>query len=1273
MPQLIFYIDGEFPKAYSLESERITIGRNSANAIRIQQPFISGFHAELNRETNGDYRLRDLNSHNGTTVNGNPLGSALLEDGDEITFGLIKGIYSATAAQPAISTGPPDSAPSELTTAIDLERDDPSSAHTDLKKDIEALEQRREELEKGLREQQGCLETLIAESEDLSKQVEASQRENEESKSHMAMRHHLVSDLNAQHDLVKSALEEKHTRNESLKTENAQLEQAVTKARSELDAISHQAAKGKAFLGEASADLRLLNESKARKEELDHQIQEMEARRQERRRELEELESGKKSLQEERNRLRGESERLRGESERLHGESENLRGERDRLKGESERFRAEIEAARRDLEDIKLASKEKEREHSSVEVEHELQKLQKVRYDYVTLENQAREKSEHLNQLESELTLRQEDLGNIQSLLNEKRRELDQVQGSQLTELNQTAESIEKQNSELQGRLEILKSLLEQTEDKCGQATSELTAREKSLEEARRDLEHEQSNLEGVCAEAEQLRKEKEEMEESLKEANREYEELCLKLDDTRDAVRKSTEEERKFMEFREKNAKLDTTVHNRRDELSSLENELDGTRETLVKLQGAVSARKTHLDQLEAVRLVELEEEAGQLEEKRAKGLQELESVQEELERAERESERVEAALDDRRRELQELDHGREKQRKEFDSTREEKESLFKELEGVRRELERAQADLEESRKAAEAHREKSRELEDYGVRMRKLDSELADREQKLAAFDRDAEDKKLALEDLEKSVSDKRSKIEELDKLAGNNGELEKIRKQLGELHKKVEASDARLSETEKRHHELSAKSEELSGLVVEKTAAVQRLSEELDKKRGEHSKLGNEIDRKSTQIETMDQRLQAAGVQLLNTTKEMLTSRKSVPSSPFGTALDRKEPPAENPVDRAIASARGPAPLPATGLVPAVVERASSEDCPPLRILNPNMQSPVHYFPDGAGNLDPDRCPPIGVYALAGCTRGSVHRTIDTLPSGEYPVLILLSGSLDKDKELIREVTREIPDKILLGCWKEGRLDRLAADLGEGAAFQQFTDMLGELNGVISVDARTSKLLKELHLARHNLYLPLPYPVDSPAWDFSVTPEGRGRGIFVSADGFDPTSESHGARIQFLNQFATKNHLKVTVYHHFPDVLAGLEIPDELFTEPNRTLTYGEYLILMAEHRFVMGFGKDLIGGDVFGGALLSRSVYLAGDGDIAPLLFPETFLESPEEIGALETAATRLLDDDGAYEEAVRGSQARALKHVSFAAARARLAEFFASIPAKQTVS
>lgn len=86
MPRLILSMDGLVLKEMPLEKERTTIGRKPNNDIQIDNLAISGEHAAIVTIQN-DAFLEDLNSTNGTYVNGQPVKKHVLQNNDVVELG----------------------------------------------------------------------------------------------------------------------------------------------------------------------------------------------------------------------------------------------------------------------------------------------------------------------------------------------------------------------------------------------------------------------------------------------------------------------------------------------------------------------------------------------------------------------------------------------------------------------------------------------------------------------------------------------------------------------------------------------------------------------------------------------------------------------------------------------------------------------------------------------------------------------------------------------------------------------------------------------------------------------------------------------------------------------------------------------------------------------------------------------------------------------------------------------------------------------------------
>jgi predicted component of type VI protein secretion system len=113
MPKLQISLPDGTQNSFELIEDTITVGRVEDNIIQIDDASVSSHHAELVRDGD-DYILRDLDSTNGTRLNGTGHTEGRLKDGDEIMFGKIDAIYesehSAAAAQAAAQPMPEEAA-----------------------------------------------------------------------------------------------------------------------------------------------------------------------------------------------------------------------------------------------------------------------------------------------------------------------------------------------------------------------------------------------------------------------------------------------------------------------------------------------------------------------------------------------------------------------------------------------------------------------------------------------------------------------------------------------------------------------------------------------------------------------------------------------------------------------------------------------------------------------------------------------------------------------------------------------------------------------------------------------------------------------------------------------------------------------------------------------------------------------------------------------------------------------------------------------------------
>ncbi len=106
MPKMTVYMDGAVVKEIELTKPRTTLGRRPYNDIVIDNLAVSGEHAVF-LLTEGQVTLEDLNSTNGSYVNGKAVKTQRLQDNDQLEIGRYKIQFHAPQTGPAAASPPP--------------------------------------------------------------------------------------------------------------------------------------------------------------------------------------------------------------------------------------------------------------------------------------------------------------------------------------------------------------------------------------------------------------------------------------------------------------------------------------------------------------------------------------------------------------------------------------------------------------------------------------------------------------------------------------------------------------------------------------------------------------------------------------------------------------------------------------------------------------------------------------------------------------------------------------------------------------------------------------------------------------------------------------------------------------------------------------------------------------------------------------------------------------------------------------------------------------
>jgi hypothetical protein len=108
MPRLVAQSPEFTGNTYDLSGPEITVGRVADNKIQIEHASVSGHHAVFKLDSL-DYIIKDLDSTNGTRINGERISEQKLRRNDILRLGNIELLYDSEHAPP----GQPMPSPSE--------------------------------------------------------------------------------------------------------------------------------------------------------------------------------------------------------------------------------------------------------------------------------------------------------------------------------------------------------------------------------------------------------------------------------------------------------------------------------------------------------------------------------------------------------------------------------------------------------------------------------------------------------------------------------------------------------------------------------------------------------------------------------------------------------------------------------------------------------------------------------------------------------------------------------------------------------------------------------------------------------------------------------------------------------------------------------------------------------------------------------------------------------------------------------------------------------
>ena len=98
-PRVVFIAGPLKGSAFELGEGALSVGRDSTNDVRLADSLLSRRHCRIER-AGERLLLKDLDSLNGTFVNGRPVREHTLADGDRVTVGESSFVYLSGGGEP---------------------------------------------------------------------------------------------------------------------------------------------------------------------------------------------------------------------------------------------------------------------------------------------------------------------------------------------------------------------------------------------------------------------------------------------------------------------------------------------------------------------------------------------------------------------------------------------------------------------------------------------------------------------------------------------------------------------------------------------------------------------------------------------------------------------------------------------------------------------------------------------------------------------------------------------------------------------------------------------------------------------------------------------------------------------------------------------------------------------------------------------------------------------------------------------------------------------
>jgi len=333
--------------------------------------------------------------------------------------------------------------------------------------------------------------------------------------------------------------------------------------------------------------------------------------------------------------------------------------------------------------------------------------------------------------------------------------------------------------------------------------------------------------------------------------------------------------------------------------------------------------------------------------------------------------------------------------------------------------------------------------------------------------------------------------------------------------------------------------------------------------------------------------------------------------------------------------------------------------------LAVLNPKGRDPFLDYREGVDAYRRGVHPPINFHAYAASTFGLFCDSVDQVRKHRSRIdaaVVLIRKRTWITLRAVREL-KEAGIPVVVS-WKECGPAQINRQLSPSRATDAYGEILKLADGIVSPTLACPPRCGEMgndEFWRKMKFIPTPYPVEYPDWDFSLPLQERS-GIMIGTREFRGVDRNHIQAILWLSGLARDLNLpRITVINSEKN--KGMKKLGELsrLFPPNslqileKPLCYPDYLALLASHRLIFQMDRSGVPGQVAGDCLLAGNLCAGGDSAIESIAFPLFRDNGSARWKEVFEKIEQLMEDEKSYEKEVKRSQEIAAKELSFAAA------------------